>query len=539
MLQCVLGLALILLGTACNSTKKHPATDLKESISADTFFLGKGFDTETFQSVEQCASGDERTEVQPVGTWSMKSVENWETVKRDLGFANEAEYAYQLIKGAPKAKFTRQLRDSELSATYVISADYVNATKFLNNVAIKPPLLTRATGTREERLDFRRHCGNHYTSQVDVGGKLRVMVKFRFNNKDSRAGFDFHSDLRQETPEANGVTIKVDHMRAMDKQASTVEVTFYQEGGDLSHLAEIGMGSGITCNLDDWSRCQKLIVELARYSIKTFSADVAGGAARVIEVKTRPYEDIELPGMSDAAALNRISTALEVERQDYDAIRVELLLRHRDNYSIEDRRRALETTNAMIQRNLIKLQANIQACIEFREDEKRCIDPKLLTLESYDPGRLMAGSAWILGPKLGNDRGELYSRVCNNLMNGASGYYGSVLDQLIVGCDDGLPMPPIGSQNARSNYKKSCPSGSVITGMRGGVGKNSIVSDLTFVCTPLESIRAGTKDGTGELRIFGGGPSFFWNCPPGYAAHGVMGHAGEFVDSMLLICANI
>lgn len=523
---------------ACNSLKRSSTPPSDTFDASETVFLGKGYDTETFQSLEICTKGEERVEMQPQANWAVTAVRSWESMRRDLGYESEAEFTYRLTKGDPKAKFTLQLRDTELSESYILTADYVTSTRFYTKVEIQPERLARAQGGKEQQLDFRRHCGDQFINQVDMGGKLRVLVKFRFSNKGVKEVFNFSANIQNNTatPEFNSHQLSED-----ERNHSYVDISFYQEGGDISRLGtEVSMGSTMECSLASWEACKQFIIGLVGYSIGSFPQDVKSGLARAIAYRTTAYDEIILPGMSEEARIRKQATALELERQHYDLTKTRMILAHPDNYGINDRKMQLESIASSLARNIEKLQTNITQCIEFREDEQRCVDVSALSLENYDPTRLVAGSARVEGPSLGNTRGEMYQRTCNNLMVGASGYTGRILDKLEVICDDGITLPAAGYQPARNTYHKTCPAGHVVTGMRGSLGNDRLPGSLTFMCGDLAILRANQpRTSYPEINIFGRNRDFAWDCPPGFAATGIKGRQAKFVDSLILICANL
>ncbi len=534
----ILGIVSSLIWCGCNSLgRRSPDDSTLAADASDTVFIGKGYDSETFQSLDICVEGGVRIERQTLVSWNFLAIEGWDIEKKDLGFKGDGEYAYQLLQGQPKAEFVRQIRDSELSSSYILRADYIRSVKFSNWATVMPKYLTEAQSSEQKAREFRRRCGDQYLSQLDYGGRLRILVKFRFNNRESKKAHKFDLATAQQ---AQSVALDLSSLSESDKKSSWVEISHFQEGGDRKHIAEeLLSGSTLNCSLDQWDRCKTLIANYINYSLSVFPADISDEQSRVIAFASRPYEDISFPETSPEIKEARRATAWEFERQDYDLIKIDSILAAPGQDAISDRRRALDLMGASIRRNLVKLKANLRICIEFPTGLQPCQNLSALALESYDPDKIVAGSTHIVGPSLGAQQGTAYDSLCNNLMTGLKGFYGSVLDQVTLACDDGIMMPKIGRMDARQNFDVNCPAGEVVTGIRGGFGSSHYIGSLTLACRSLEAMRRGeTAASPHMLRIFGNRSDFVWDCPPGFAATGIRGLSGPYVNALTLVCAN-
>lgn len=527
-----------LTAVACNSLGrkgKDPGSDVK--AVADTVYLGMGYDSDSFQTRDACIVGTERLEQQPQIDWNFKKIENWETAKREMGYSVEGEYTYGIAKVTAKSSFTRNMQDTDVTTSYLLVADYLGVTKFLVNGELPANIISRFESGEVGQGTVRRRCGNRYVSQVDAGGMLRVMVKFRFSNKTVKQNFNFTASVKAGL---NSVTATTDIMSEDELKNSSAEIHIHQEGGDLGNLGQILDPSAVVeCSLDRWDQCQNMIKKIMEYSVNTFPADVKAGNARLFSYKTTPYFDIDFAPLPDEVQAKRMATMIEMEKQDYDIIKIQYLLKDRENHTIDDRKRELENLRALLNRNVSKLTTNLLSCVEFPNDAVRCVTVDALKLEPYDQARLILGSQRIVGPSLGGNGGNAFSQVCRNFMVGAQGTFGDVIDQLAVVCDDGRLLSTAARNQANRYYNTSCPAGQVVTGVRGNRGSKDAIGTLIFVCKDLAAMRAQSPTPAGsEITIRGGAIPFTWDCPPGLAVIGLEGRSDKYVNAISLICSS-
>lgn len=535
----IFGLGVLSLAAAsCNSlgNRGHdPDSDVK--AVADTVYLGMGYDTDSFQTRDRCINGPERIETQPVGTYAFSKVESWETAKREMGFSVEGEYTYGVAKVTAKSSFTRNLQDTDVTSTYLLKADYLGVTKFLQDGVLPDNIIAKFETDDKGKASVRRRCGNYYVSQVDLGGMLRVIVKFRFANKALKENFTFSGSV---SAGLNKVETSTNYMNETEKKNSSAEIYIYQEGGDLAHLGEIlDPAAAVECSIETWERCRAMIARIMDYGIKTFPADVQAGKGRIYAYKTVPYFDIDFAPLPEEVQAKRTATMVEMEKQDYDIVKVQYLMKDRENQTIDDRKRELEGIRAILNRNVSKLTSNLLGCVEYPNDANRCLKREDLKLETYDPARLVLGSVRIVGLPLGGDGGNPFEQTCRNFMTGAVGTRGDVVDQLAVACDDGRLLATAAKHQADKYYNASCPAGQVVTGIRGDRGKSNAIGSLVFTCKNLAEMRAKKeKPASGEAVIINKGRGFTWDCPAGLAAVGLQGRSDKYVNAVALVCVS-
>ena len=534
-------LAFCPLQVGCDHAGAPGTSTLKGS--AETVYLGMGYDTESFQPKESCVAGTEIVEQQPLVQWSFNKVDNFESVKRDMGFGLGGSFSYGLAVFSSKASYTRNLLDTELTSTYLLSADYLGATKILKDAAMDPAIVA-SLSTPAGKQKSRSRCGDHYISQVDVGGKLRVAVKFRFHNSELKDAFAFNAGV---TYGVANVSTDMSYMNANDKKNSAVEIFIYQEGGNLASLGSImDPAASVECNLSEWKRCQDLITSLIAYSTKVFPADIAKGFGRIYSYRTKPYFEVEYPPLPDDVEALRTATILAMESADQDLLRATYLLKSRESYVLDERKSELQKINNILSRNLGRLSKNLILCVEAPDDTAKCRSLDAIALESYDQKRLLVGSRKIMGAMLGDEGGVPVDQVCPNYMTGLIGSSGYILDQAGVICDDGAPFPKIGSSYA-TEYYKTCPEGSVVTGIAGNreylrSSRKYFIGSMSLQCTSLSEIRAAISSPAQTWQVVFSGEekqTFSWSCPKGFAAIGMNISGGTYIDHASLICTNV
>jgi hypothetical protein len=129
-------------------------------------------------------------------------------------------------------------------------------------------------------------------------------------------------------------------------------------------------------------------------------------------------------------------------------------------------------------------------------------------------------------------------------MTGLVGHSGDVLDQASVSCEDGSLSEAVGQANGAQFFNVACPSGSVVTGLRGRVERykrNDSVGALTLLCTDLNALQAGRNAPATPVVVFSGDetPGFEWSCPEGFAGVGLETRSGTYVDRVALLCTNV
>ena len=525
-----------MLGCNMMGRKEDPGSDTK--AVSDTVYLGQGYDSDSFQTRDACVVGEERIEAQPLSEWQFKRIDNWEIAKREMGYSVEGEYTYGIAKVTAKSSFTRNMQDTDLTSSYLLVADYLGVTKFLRNGELPASLVTRFESGDAGKSAFRRRCGDRYVSQVDSGGMLRVIVKFRFSNKSLKENFSFTAGVTAGAVASVSATTTA--MNENEKRNSSAEITIHQEGGDLAHLGSIiNPDASIECSLDNWAQCQNMIKKIMEYSVNTFPTDVGAGKGRLYAYKTTPYFEVEFSPLSEEVQAKRLATMIEMEKQDYDVFKAQTLLKDRENNSLDDRKRELENLKSLISRNVSKLTTNLLNCVEYPNDVVRCVELSALKLESYDATKLAQGLVKIIGPVLGGTVGVEFEQTCRNFMTGAQGTSGKIVDQLAVACDDGRILAPSGRNQADRYYNKNCPAGQVVTGMRGARGDKDGIGSLTFACSDIAALRSkAAQVTTSEFSIIAGGRGFTWDCPAGLAAVGLKGKSEKYLSSIALICVS-
>lgn len=93
--------------------------------------------------------------------------------------------------------------------------------------------------------------------------------------------------------------------------------------------------------------------------------------------------------------------------------------------------------------------------------------------------------------------------------------------------------PPFGGA-APSFRRLACPPGTAVVGLFGRAGR--VVDAVGVLCGRVGSEAVGRAAGGAVVGGTGGGPAE-WRCPPGTAARGLHGRAGERLDRLEVVCA--
>jgi hypothetical protein len=176
------------------------------------------------------------------------------------------------------------------------------------------------------QCEFRRICGNQYVCQTEEGGRVYVKLNFNFTSDFHKREFDVTAgagikDWKKticgkcgETSlsiSAN-LTTTLKNLSTTLKQNGRLEITAFQEGGNVEYLAQV-IGSNVTsCALDNTSPCLKVLDDVVKY----VSGDNFAGSLRTLPTTLRyfycPYNQV-----SGVPALpSDVTLAIKTTRQD-------------------------------------------------------------------------------------------------------------------------------------------------------------------------------------------------------------------------------
>lgn len=536
-------ICLLVIGTAlaCKTSGARHGNSGLSSVS-ETVLLGMGYDNDSFQTRDRCIEGTEITSDQPAFTWKFRKVEDWDSERREMGFDLDGKYTYGIATGNARAQFTRNLQNTRLTTTYLLRSSYLKEVRFLERPALSGGFADAELQSPEQLAALRARCGTHYVSQMDNGGTFVAYVKFTFANESVMNKFSFEAGV--DAGKAANVKASTNVMTEDEKKRSSVEIQVFQDGGRFGELQKfIDPTALVHCGLDQWENCLKVIEQLVSYSHDRFPEDVKQGGVRAFSYKTTPYPNVKFPLLPDDLVKRRDDTLGAIAAFDRDLTKIDQLLRHTAQLTA-DRKRELEGTQLTLRSNLNKLNANLKYCMEETENSPNCRDVEALTLGEYPAVVEDIGSQRVLGPAFGHLGGVGFQQVCANFMTGFLGSSGTILDQAAAKCDDGQEFQRVGSHEATNFQNHSCPKGSVVTGIKVGIyGKKKhrgFVGTLTFVCKDLAALRSGATPAPQEMRISnpGGTADRIWDCPSGFAASGIHGLAGKYVDRIGLVCSR-
>ena len=226
--------------------------DVEEGMS-NTYYIGMSHDKDLYTFNPRCVSGLTHTVKQPLSHWNFKQVEDWNAEKLNLGFSSSFSYQMGIVNASAKAQFAHNLQDTDLTSTYLLSAEFVSETIYYEEAK-----MTEEAASLSKSLGysyFRERCGDAYINQIDRGGRLLAYVKFKFSDKSVKNNFKFSGSYAQA---AIKVDASIDVLSELQKKNSYAEIDIYMEGGDLSTFNQVlDDNSPVECKLENWDDCKK------------------------------------------------------------------------------------------------------------------------------------------------------------------------------------------------------------------------------------------------------------------------------------------
>jgi len=195
------------------------------------------------------------------------------------------------------------------------------------------------------QCEFRRICGDQYVCQTEEGGRVYVKLNFNFTsdfhkrefNVTAGAGIkDWKKTICGKCGEtalsiSANLTTTLKNLSTTLKQNGRLEITAFQEGGNVEYLAQV-IGSNVTsCTLDNTSPCFKVLDDVVKY----VSGDNFAGSLRTLPTTLRyfycPYNQVSgVPALPSDVTLavktTRKDILREYEKRLADKERMETLL---------------------------------------------------------------------------------------------------------------------------------------------------------------------------------------------------------------------
>ncbi|MBM4253504.1 MAG: hypothetical protein FJ146_16165 [Deltaproteobacteria bacterium] len=535
----------IAIGVAACVPKK-PGNSAAKSQSADVpVRLGIGYDTEMMRNKDLCITYDNEPQGTKLGgsgtNLTFERVESLDSKMSSLGFNSSLSLSYAIATGKASANFASSLKETAYSATYLL--DFSVTTNSYQALGVKVKDDKKATDTPQE---FRKICGDRYVSQTTEGGRLLAGVTFMFNDKQSKESFTSAFSVGAKAIKW-GVESNTEITKALDQasEKTTLKITLNQQGGDARDLQKsFPKGEDVMiCDLKNSAECKKIIINLFNYAINVFPESV-NKDPYVYSFLTEAYPGLpNLTELGDATIrANKKATAAALDETTAKRQQVKDLISTPNGYGTDSRRRELQDVLNKMDKNYRLLASNLKTCVD---GDGACQPVEELGLDhsAYDPEYTTpAGDLQNAGAIGGQGGGEV-TQTCRDYLTGLHGESGWILDRAGAVCSDGEKHPQLG-RNQSTAFDVRCPSGKLVTGVRGtreSYKRTTAVGSLSLICASKDEIQSGNTQGQ-QVAVFSPdekGQALEYRCTDGTAAKGIRFRAGHWIDAIELQCVKV
>lgn len=407
-----LALSLSTLPAAAEHT--NPQDDAAEQ--QNTVLLGSGWDTHS-ESVRGFCVQNADQEVYYAGTQSStiffdrSMTEDQLETELDVNVSGKLKLPIFNIKGA--SKFLTNAKATDLSQTLVFSNIIRGKSALIRNTALT------ATGTKiAQKADneqyVRANCGDGFVSEIELGAKLFIGVKFEFSSREAKSSFEAKIDVDYlKIFEVKGAAkTSLDQFKKQLK----IKIFLFQQGGQPQLASDIlndsgGNGSSIiTCSIENRKACVKALENLVQYisgdeptsfknQVKDFVYDpTSPGGPAFLTHKSRSYYEAghhdlyptKGPIIKRAILDARRELLFDYDKQSRHHLKAVSLLSMRLS---PKERQAIKATRDILKGNINQILDTAKVCYDT---PNLCLDAyKTLDLKSYDPATLVHVNTFI------------------------------------------------------------------------------------------------------------------------------------------------
>lgn len=412
-----LGAALLLLAATHSPAQSIQPSQNHENLEADrAILLGMGWDRHS-ESVKGFCVTNAEPDVYYSGVQS--STLNFERsmTEQELDSALDVDVSGKLklpvfqIKGA--SKFHTTAKASDLSETLVFSHIIRGKHALIRNTAITEA--GKKVAAKAENQDYvRDKCGDSFVSEIELGAKLFIGVKFEFSSREAKSAFEANVDV--DYLQIFSVSGAAKTALEQFKNQVRVKIFLYQQGGKPQLASDIlndGEGKGssiITCSIANRKACLKALENLVQYissdspnsfknQVKEFIYDpTQPGGPAFLTHQTRTYYEaghnelypVEGPIIAQAIQNVRTELLLAYDVQSRQHLKAQSLLSMRLSPA---ERQAISATEQILKSNLTKILTTAKVCYDT---PKLCLDAyKQITLATYDPATLVHDNTFL------------------------------------------------------------------------------------------------------------------------------------------------
>ena len=275
------------------------------------------------------------------------------------------------VEYSASANFLKNSVSNELSVSSAWESSYTFPVDKL--VATRNDLNETGKAMLNNPERWAETCGDEYVNELTRGAQLFFSIRVDFHSTEDKQQFEARFSVSGPLAEVQG---ELKEASRKFSRSTTVTVSAYQVGGDISKITEIfgddanARQGFVQCQLGNFDRCADVIQKGINYAADVhtgFPSQIAPGTqpgSAVITYRTAKYSAIGIylqnyPGVSEATKIARqeVSNAFENNFR-YDVAANRLL----QTRNIGDRRQAISVEKDKVERNITTILDVSETC---------------------------------------------------------------------------------------------------------------------------------------------------------------------------------
>jgi hypothetical protein len=283
------------------------------SRGAAAVLPGMGFESTSERWLAPCVTGDVLTTGRAQSFSYMAAPLRGVALEEALGLPRELLSDTTSATDLLRERFLRTVQEDGRSLVLTYGFVVGGRKARLENLRLT------ATGNRAAQLgpvDSRAACGDEFTRELEIGGRIFVAIRFDFTSESTRTLFLRETDIAQAPAAQVGEKLRA--VASYYQGALTVTVHALQLGGDPRLLRQLiggvqGAGALLRCQVSNVAACAQLVDDVRLYIVGTgtqgfwaqvsqgdWSAELPVGPAP-LRIITESYATAGLPALAQAA----------------------------------------------------------------------------------------------------------------------------------------------------------------------------------------------------------------------------------------------